>query len=482
MLFQGASGSKTPTTATRLKRSNAIRAPRRPAPKAPVKRRRGGRRVSYRRRVASFPEEELDLFKIPIEELARRLEYPSVEAMEHANFRQEVRDYLRKKNNPDRYGAGVNKPIRTYVHDDGCIHSDEEDSSSGEESDSEIDSCLLRKLNKNVRLFETVSPEPFPLSHSQPMPWLMSEDSSQESSMIAAIEANIPDIAQFDDDDEAPVNIELHDESFVAEVDTVTGLQGLADTSDLLTDAQVEVKLRHVGAEFWLNPGIFPTFCIAGNKFISCNFSPCAAKDVVDPYGLKMFFLHSGRSTANFSDPKSGVIPLSTAALRDLVINFGTFVTHGRAKGSVVQVTDDKTGKTKNVAAHPLNDMKLGDRVKCPHSGNFGQVWVRFVHAMNGDSLCVFDFVHHRVACTASGQRPVQHTNFVVQVQTVFYLVKNVFPLMNEFQQLVCKKACELVDRFATKLPNFPGTGREIVNDVTINPTVSWEMGILPRD
>ncbi len=482
--IQSPAGVKTPGSSG-LRRSGAIRAPRRPPPKAPVKRKRA-RTLSYRRRVAAFPEEDLSLKTLTLEQLAEKLGYPSVEAMEHSEYRQEVRDYHRKCENPQKYGGIPNRPVRSYHHaKKPCEFSGDENSSSGEESDSEIDNALLKKINvmlPSSKLFENVSPEPLDESFvdDDELPPLIDvnpDDDLLEGIDLAKIDADVA-AAQEDVAVNAAQNIEQFDDNAVADVLDGSGrpIVGLSDTSEYLTSEQGNVKLRHLGAEFWESPGIFPTFCLAGNKFVSCSFSPAAARDLIDPYGLKLFFLHSGRAT-QFSDPKSGAVPLSTAALRDLVIHFDSFVAHARSKASLVTVIDEKTGKNKHLAANPLKDLKLGGQVRCPHSGNYGQVWVRFVHAQNGDPLCVIDFVHHRVACDDDGRRPIKHTNFVVQVQTIFHFVKNVFPLMNEFQMLVCEKARSLVDRFAVQLPEFPGTGRVVVNDVTVNPNVSWEYG-----
>jgi len=475
-----------------LKRTPAVRAPRRPPPKAPSKRRRA-RRISYRRRVASFPEDELDLWNLTSSQLVEKLEYPSVEAMDHAAFRAEVREFHRKRSKPEKYGVEPNKPVRGFHHQQPCEFSNDEDSSSGEESDSEIDAGFLSKYSKmsKGKLFdsaEAISPEP-----------LDSVDANDASSgsMEAAIVANLDMIGQFDDDvahvaniegfdddgDNAVANIEVFDDNAVVVNGVVEGdnmpanMTGLADTSEHLTDDQSATKMRHLGSQFFAFPGIFPTFAIAGGKYISCSFSPAAAKDTLDPYGLKMFFLHVGRA-AVFSDPKSGTIPLTTTALRDLVTNFDFFVAHARSKASLVSVPDPKTGNQRLTSPNPIRDLKLGDRIRCPHSGNNGQVWAKFVHAQNGDPLCVIDFVHYRAACDSDGRRPAQHTNFVVQVQTIFHLVKNVFPLMREFQKLVCEKAFDLVKRTNVVLPEV-SDGREIVNDVTINPNVTWEYGRL---
>ena len=477
-----------------LKRTPAVRAPRRPPPKAPSKRRRA-RKVSYRRRVASFPEAELDLMNLTSSQLVEKLEYPSVEAMDHAAFRAEVREYYRKRGNPEKYGVEPNKPVRGFHHQQPCEFSNDEDSSSGEDSDSEIDAGFLSKYSKmsKGKLFgsvEAISPEPLDS---------VDANGASSGSMEAAIVANLDMIGQFDDDvahvaniegfdddgDNAVANIEVFEDNApavngVVEGDNMpTNMVGLADTSEHLTDDQSLVKMRHLGSQFFAFPGIFPTFAIAGGKYISCSFNPAAAKDTLDPYGLKMFYLHCGR-TCVFSDPKSGTIPLTTSALRDLVANFGSFVAHARSKASLVTVPDIKTGKPRLTSPNPILDLKLGDRIKCPHSGNFGQVWAKFVHAQNGDPLCVIDFVHYRVACNPDGRRPAQHTNFVVQVQTIFHLVKNVFPLMNEFQKFVCEKAFDLVQRTDVVLPEV-SDGRVIVNDVTINPNVTWEYGVLER-
>lgn len=431
--------------------------------------------------MASFPEGELSLYNISLPELVTKLDYPSVEAMDHAQFRNEVREYFRKSGKPD--SGPLNKPVRCFVHKQPCPFSDEEDSSSGEDSDEDVDAVL--KYPTKSKLFDEVlsDPEPFDSQAKR-----QTESSVDESAMEAEIAANMPMIEQFDDerDNVHDISMFVDDNAVMIDgqdaVDAVDGpaeMAGLVDTTEFLTDDQSAVKMKYLGSQFAANPGIFPTFAVAGNKYISCCFNPAAAKDPFDPYGLKMFFLHVGRFV-NFSDPKCGAIPLSTSSLRDLVAGFDKFVSHARSKLALVTVVDEKTGKVKHSAVNPILDMKLGARLKCPHSANTGQVWVRFVHAQNGDPLCVIDFVHYRIACEPDGRRPVCHTNFVVQVQTIFHLVKNVFPLMNEFQKLVCEKADALVQKLEVQMPAI-SDGRVVVNDVTVNPHVTWEHGIRER-
>jgi hypothetical protein len=424
-----------------------------------------------------LPDADL-IADIGLDELTEKLEYPSVAALEHAMHREDVRKYRRQRDNPEKYGI-PNKPTASFVHGDGCEFSDGEDSSSGNESDTELDVGLIRKVAavSNIKLFESsppvvaISPEPFPF------PPMTDADREMERMLqdpISSISFR-PDIGQWDDDDNAVSG----DSDAPDSGSMTTEMVGLADTSEHLSTEQSAAKMKLLASYFWTGAGMYPTFAIASGKFISCSFPPAVAKDQSDAYGLKMFYLHQATRVTSFSEPSSGAIPLSTAAMRDLVAGFDTFVSHANSKASLVTVTDS-SGKNRHTAANPISDMKLGDRVKCPASGNFGQVWVRFVHAQNGDPLCVVDFVHQRAACTRDGKRPIHHTNFVVQVQTVFHLVKNVFPLMREFQKLLHDKAEELLQRFDAKAPDAVG-GRVVVNDFTTNPNVSWEFGRVPK-
>jgi hypothetical protein len=412
------------------------------------------------------------------EALVEKLEYPSVEAMEHAAFRAEVREYRRKSKKAEKgVGRMPNKPVRAFVHPGPCEFSDASDSSSGEETDEEIDAT--GNVPIRAKLFDALSPEP--LVESQQIDFFADfERNSQPSEFIddsvemeAAIVDNLPMIEQFDD-----AAVDGMDAPDGAD-DGPAEMVGLADTSEFLTIDQGMVKLRSIGAQFFKSPGIFPTFSIASGKFISCSFSPAASNDAFDPYGLKVFFLHCCKVTS-FSDPKSGVIPLSTTALRDLVGAFGTFVAHARSKLTVVSTFDERTKQTRMIAPNPIRDLKIGNRMKCPCSGNYGQVWVKFIHAQNGDPLCVVDFTHHRIACEPDGRRPVHHTNFVVQVQTIFHLVKNVFPLMAEFQKFVCEKADALVQRWKVSIPPV-SEGQVVVNDIAHNPNATWERGLVER-
>jgi hypothetical protein len=397
------------------------------------------KRESFRRRMSKMPYDELPESQW---KMAKVLGFQDDDEMDHAVFRDSVRRFKRRSAKKAR-GEHVEpcdliEPGENWLHGPNCKYSDVEftDSSSGEETDEDVQKSGAKIIAENKK-----------------------KRVSDDDVLDASFEAELLEISESFDGPKK--------DNQVVPVTQAKPMVGLGDM-DPLTPELVKSKLRNLFYQFYECSGIWPTLQIATNKFISCQFSPKAANDQEDVYGMKFFYLHCSKDVSHFADCRTNVIPLSVRGMRLLVSSCHTIQKHAVTLGPQnVQTTSTLTPHQGKIT--------LENNIVCKPSGNSGKVIMTLIYAQkSGDPLCKIEFEHRKPG--GSGSHSFQ---FVVAATTVVHMIHNVFPLIREFQSLIFDKAEEMRKRLDVVAPDVSAEGRQIVNmPDSKKKHISWEYGI----
>ena len=159
------SGMSTPASTSRgIKRRNSPP----PAPTKKVRRHNGTlaanrRRLSLRRRIVR--SQHLD------DPTPQELGYSCKEAFEHASLRGSMRHYQRMLFDHDVTQTGMPpRPMKTFKHPTNCPFSSDDNSSSGEESDSAIWEAEIPETKRRSGVCKSPPPPPLPPRRQPPPP------------------------------------------------------------------------------------------------------------------------------------------------------------------------------------------------------------------------------------------------------------------------------------------------------------------------